>query len=137
MHMTPSPPLELASSADLYLVLMKLGAGERQEHRAAHRFDLPITEMKLGDPRINTPFHGSHPSEQALATRAIPRAIDPISPVQATPRARRGRRHCQCGTCRQCVDNSRWERIFNEKFADPMYYRQITIRHNSTLAAAR
>src|SRR4051794_13723067 len=29
---------------------------------------------------------------------------------------------CRCGKCRQCLDDARWERIFNEKFADPNYY---------------
>ena len=38
--------------------------------------------------------------------------------VQAPPR----RQRCQCGQCRHCVDNARWERIFTEKFADPNYY---------------
>jgi len=32
------------------------------------------------------------------------------------------RRRCQCGRCRECADNARWERIFAEKFADPDYY---------------
>jgi hypothetical protein len=32
------------------------------------------------------------------------------------------RRRCQCGQCRGCLDNARWERIYNEKFADPNYY---------------
>jgi hypothetical protein len=29
---------------------------------------------------------------------------------------------CRCGKCPVCVENARWERIFNEKFADPQYY---------------
>jgi hypothetical protein len=33
-----------------------------------------------------------------------------------------GRRRCHCGQCRGCLDNARWERIYNEKFADPNYY---------------
>ncbi len=35
-----------------------------------------------------------------------------------------GRRkpRCQCGECRECRENARWERIFTEKFADPNYY---------------
>lgn len=31
-------------------------------------------------------------------------------------------RRCQCGNCLQCRENARWERIFQEKFADPNYY---------------
>jgi hypothetical protein len=33
-----------------------------------------------------------------------------------------GARRCTCGTCKQCLENARWERIFNEKFGDPDYY---------------
>jgi hypothetical protein len=42
-------------------------------------------------------------------------------------------RHCQCGACYHCVENSRWERIFTEKFADPDYYSRRDIRHASAL----
>lgn len=54
-----------------------------------------------------------------------------IQPAEAAPR--RGR-HCACGTCRLCLDNARWERIFSEKFADPTYYGGVSVRHNSSLA---
>src|SRR5688500_12175161 len=30
--------------------------------------------------------------------------------------ALRGPRHCMCGRCASCVDNDRWERIFQEKY---------------------
>lgn len=49
----------------------------------------------------------------------------------------RRREPCRCGECKQCLDNARWTRIFNEKFADPTYYNGIVVRHNSTLAEAR
>ena len=52
----------------------------------------------------------------------------------AAPVARSARRWCDCGTCGPCLDNARWERIFNERFADPTYYGGISIRHNSSLA---
>jgi hypothetical protein len=32
------------------------------------------------------------------------------------------RKRCTCGVCNSCLDNARWERIFQEKFADPHYY---------------
>jgi len=44
---------------------------------------------------------------------------------------------CRCGKCQSCLDNARWERIFNEKFADPTYYGPLTVRHNSCLAGPR
>jgi len=31
------------------------------------------------------------------------------------------RRNCRCGRCPSCLTNMRWERIFQEKFADPEY----------------
>jgi hypothetical protein len=45
--------------------------------------------------------------------------------MPAMPRRRASRRpvRCACAVCASCVENARWERIFNEKFADPDYYR--------------
>jgi len=42
---------------------------------------------------------------------------------------------CQCGRCRQCLDNARWERIFAEKFADPNYYTRGVVRCSSPLTS--
>ena len=50
----------------------------------------------------------------------------------APPRDRR--RRCRCGVCTQCLDNARWERIFQEKFADPTYYTVRWLRRDSTLS---
>ncbi|MCX6629411.1 MAG: hypothetical protein NTW28_17475 [Candidatus Solibacter sp.] len=36
--------------------------------------------------------------------------------------------------CRMCSDNARWERIFQEKFADPSYYSSPTTRNGSSLS---
>ncbi len=44
------------------------------------------------------------------------------SPILPAPARSSPMRHCQCGRCRQCVEDARWERIFAEKFADPDYY---------------
>ena len=30
---------------------------------------------------------------------------------------------CKCGECPRCLDNARWNRLF-EKFVDPTYYEQ-------------
>jgi hypothetical protein len=50
---------------------------------------------------------------------------------------RRDRPHvCRCGACARCLDNARWNRVFEEKFADPSYYGGIFVRHNSPLAGA-
>jgi len=36
--------------------------------------------------------------------------------------------------CRTCADNARWERIFQEKFADPNYYSNPISRNGSSLS---
>lgn len=45
------------------------------------------------------------------------------------------RRRCQCGQCRQCLEDQRWERIFSEKFADPHYYERTPVRVVSPLTS--
>jgi hypothetical protein len=47
-----------------------------------------------------------------------------------TPRAR-----CRCGSCLKCEEDARWERIFVEKFADPMYYAERLPSLGSPLAS--
>ena len=60
----------------------------------------------------------------------------PVETEDSRSRVRQ-RQYCLCGQCRWCLDNARWERIFNEKFLDPTYYGRLTVRHSSTLAEAR
>jgi hypothetical protein len=51
------------------------------------------------------------------------------------PAVRRGNgSRCNCGSCPTCQDNARWERVFNEKFADPDYYSPREIRRGSSLS---
>jgi hypothetical protein len=40
----------------------------------------------------------------------------------------RGRRRCTCGSCSRCLDDARWEKIYNEKFADSTYYSGVRPR---------
>lgn len=47
------------------------------------------------------------------------------------------RRRCACGICSRCIENARWDRIFNEKFADPDYYQPQPIRVGSSLGWLR
>jgi hypothetical protein len=49
--------------------------------------------------------------------------------------ARRERIRCNCGRCRQCQDDARWNRIFAEKFADPTYYTRRIIHTASPLTS--
>jgi hypothetical protein len=73
------------------------------------------------------PRHGgraSHLRKAAQAREQMERGIAPKS-----------RDRCRCGSCRSCQENARWERIYNEKFADPTYYAQRLPSLGSTLAA--
>ena len=49
-------------------------------------------------------------------------------------RAVRLNRRCACGKCIRCLDDSRWERIFKQKFADPNYYTEAIPRYSSSLS---
>lgn len=46
---------------------------------------------------------------------AVPAKAATAIPAKMFSRQKR----CQCGECLVCRDNARWEKIFNEKFADP------------------
>lgn len=56
----------------------------------------------------------------------------PASHKMETRPAGKRTAHCTCGVCSTCRDNDRWERIFQEKFADPTYYMR-RLRVDSTL----
>ena len=72
---------------------------------------------------------------------------EPRKPAPATLRAdtvpqaraikpRRASGRCQCGQCRTCQENARWERIFQEKFANSDYYHHdIRVRYASPLSS--
>jgi len=42
-------------------------------------------------------------------------------------------RRCACGRCATCLDNARWEQIFQAKFADPTYYLRRPLQRGSSL----
>ena len=75
--------------------------------------------------------------------RALMRAYGNATRVQrrrgareaARPAGKDRRMRCQCGQCRQCLDNAKWERIFAEKFADPNYYNRLVTRTGSPLTS--
>jgi hypothetical protein len=85
--------------------------------------------MQLGTPQtiqallasIGQPARGSRHRAPAVANPKPVRVIK-------TPGCVRG-----C-TCRRCSENARWERIFQEKFADPSYYSYPTTRNGSSLS---
>jgi hypothetical protein len=71
------------------------------------------------------------------AVRATPircsRGLRMDLPQPERKTAQRLRLRCHCGKCRQCLDDARWDRIFNEKFADPDYYTRRHVRCSSPL----
>ena len=62
------------------------------------------------------------------------RRIRAAAELNAARRRRTGpSRRCACGSCYTCRENARWERIFQEKFADPNYYDQRSVSFRSPL----
>jgi hypothetical protein len=41
---------------------------------------------------------------------------------------------CRCGVCHTCSEEARWDRVFQEKFADPTYYGDRPPRFSSPLS---
>jgi len=77
----------------------------------------------------------SDSKEIAALLAAHPQAQRPPTPARARISTRSSRRHrCHCGVCPACAENARWDKIFNEKFADPNYYKAQPIRHVSSLS---
>jgi len=66
--------------------------------------------------------------------RRVPKTTKPERGVIATLP---DRKECRCGTCSQCIENERWEAVFNAKFADPDYYKARPVRHSSSLERVR
>jgi hypothetical protein len=54
--------------------------------------------------------------------------------LTATGNTGERRRRCTCGKCRTCLENARWESVFQQKFADPSYYTLREPRQGSTLS---
>lgn len=57
----------------------------------------------------------------------------PLQKTYGSSRSQPGQR-CDCGQCKVCVGNARWDRIFKEKFDSPGYYGRLVVRHSSPLA---
>jgi|SRR5581483_5329055 len=114
-------PVSLASFGDILCAYTAMRAGDRRR-----RCKSPENEMlpwSLGVRNAAAQFEKDAPSN-AHGNRH--------------DREVHGRHHrsdCQCGKCRAGQENARWERIFQEKFADPDYYlRPAEIRVSSPLA---
>ena len=85
-------------------------------------------------PNANLECDAPPPARRTVAPTPVRADAVPQVPVVRT---RRSSNRCQCGQCRTCQDNARWERIFQEKFANADYYHHdIRIRYASPLSGA-
>jgi len=141
----------LASAADLVGVLAHIADSSRR-HSSQHRRDRQLVQTALLNLLPQFPSADCLPAPPPVRAEAKPAPTPQETAVGKAGgiRVRRGlakpaeefsqirrRPYCQCGRCKWCLDNARWEQIFNEKFADPTYYGPLAVRHNSTLAAVR
>lgn len=141
MHGSGSSEYLLASPSEILSVLARFADSSRR-HSAQHRHDYRFMREAMstllpmmadaGQAALRTPI-ASSASIPASARHSAPGKSTTASGISIGQQ----RQYCQCGGCKWCLDNARWERVFEEKFADPTYYGSIRIRHNSTLADAR
>jgi hypothetical protein len=108
----------LATVADVLHACMTFGTEAGQRGRSAC-FEVKLKPAQAPKPGTASASPGGNTSPPVLAVRT------------------KRRQPCKCGECRNCKDNARWERIFNQKFADPTYYNSQQVRHNSSLAGLR
>jgi hypothetical protein len=80
--------------------------------------------MELSDPRLIA----SLLVETRTRRPRLPRGGQAVGNRLFTPK------RCICGQCFTCRDNAKWNRIFNEKFADPDYYSRSGLSQGSSLS---
>lgn len=141
------PPEDfLASAEDLFRVLARLaGSRNSSQNRRDHRLaqaavsnllpNVPVTWQPRPVVPVATPAPAQQQTVAGNAARTSDRRISGGAGYGPSRVPRR--QFCKCGECKWCLDNVRWDRIFNEKFADPAYYGQLILGHNSCLAGAR
>jgi hypothetical protein len=120
---------ELATFGEVLYAFSALRStsGRRRGVRAANEL-LPWDTLPGSAPECDAP------PEPRKAVAATLRHVDPL-PLARASKPRRTSGRCQCGQCRTCQENARWERIFQEKFANSDYYHHdIRIRYASPLS---
>jgi hypothetical protein len=124
-----STGFELATFGEVLYAfsVLRSTSGRRRCARAASEL-LPWETMPGIAPECDVT-----PEPRKAVVHAPPR-VDAVP--QAHPaKARRASGRCHCGQCRNCQENARWERIFQEKFANSDYYHHdIRIRYDSPLS---
>jgi hypothetical protein len=125
-----STAFELATFGEVLYAFSALRStsGRRRGTRAAHEL-LPWETMPRSAPECD-----GLPEPRRSVVPAPPR-VDPV-PQSHPAKSRRASGRCNCGQCRNCQENARWERIFQEKFANSDYYHHdIRIRYASPLSS--
>lgn len=127
----------LASTADILGLFAHLASSERRRSPKSGR-GAQLAQQGLSQ-FFPSPASSNRPTPLPESPHSPVRSGDTARcPIEIERKSRVLRRgHCQCGECKWCLDNARWERVFNEKFADPTYYSSAQVRHNSSLAGAR
>jgi hypothetical protein len=74
-----------------------------------------------------------NPPQRRPSARRMHKDASEFSPVYAPPARKTSARRCKCGNCCLCLETARWERIFQQKFADPLYYGLRRVAHTSPL----
>jgi hypothetical protein len=90
--------------------------------------------MELADPRMIEELMATH-ARISSARQVRKKRCDspaPAGDMTAATRCPRVKR-CRCGTCPRCREEARWDRIFNERFADPNYYKERPTYFGSSL----
>lgn len=85
--------------------------------------------MELADPRMIEELLATH----ARISRDRPARRKRSMPDPGTPGRYPRLKRCHCGTCPRCREEARWDRIFNERFADPDYYKKRPAHFGSSM----
>jgi len=85
--------------------------------------------MELADPRLIEELLAVHARvARGRPARRKQSLLVKVSMVRS-PKVRR----CHCGACPRCREEARWDRIFNERFADPDYYKERPASFGSSM----
>jgi hypothetical protein len=90
--------------------------------------DLLPLDRPAALPRPSRTGASRHPRRSPNGEKSFGRAV-------SLPKRLR-RQGCACGACPACLENARWEKIFNERFADHSYYRNRGPQISSPLSEA-
>jgi hypothetical protein len=88
-----------------------------------------VEPMELADPRMIEELLATHAKISRGRTGRQKAALIAKDSNARHPKVRR----CHCGTCPRCLEEARWDRIFNERFADPDYYKKRPAHFGSSM----